>query len=233
MPFNDFRAMKRIGSIVLGLLAAVVVRSQPAEFSPEWSFGLNGGATLSSVGFLPSVPQTLLVQEAGGLTARYVSEKGCGLQIELNYALRGWKERVDTVSHFNRYSRSLAYIEMPVLTHFYFAMGKRTRVVINLGPHIAYNIGERVLEKAILAPPGGGEATVPDYYDAGYRVWNRFDYGIAGGLGMEVRTGAGNFVIEGRYGYSLSDVFANGRHDLFQSSHNQVIGIKLTWLLRR
>jgi hypothetical protein len=219
--------------MVAWVLAMGVARAQSTEFRPEWSFGLNAGATLSSIGFLPRVPQTLLVQESGGLTARYVSEKNCGLQIELNYTLRGWKERADTVSHFNRYSRSLAYIELPVLTHFYFALGKRTRMVINLGPQIAYNVGERELEKELIAPPAGGEPMVPAYYDANYRVGNKFDYGIAGGLGMEVRTGIGNFVLEGRYAYSLSDVFNNTRGDLFQSSHNQVIGIKLTWMLRR
>jgi hypothetical protein len=225
--------MKRIGLILTALLTMSAIHAQqPEAFVPEWNFGVNAGVTLSSVGFLPRVPQTMLVQGAGGLMARYISEKNCGVQIELNYSLRGWKEQADTVAHFNRYSRSLAYIEMPIMTHFYFALGKRTRAIINLGPQIGYNIGEHVIEKEIVTPPSG-EPVIPAYYDPSYRVHRKFDYGIVGGLGLEVRTGIGHFVLEGRYGYDLSDVFNNGRNDVFQSSHNQVIGIKLAYLIKR
>ncbi|MDR2804338.1 MAG: PorT family protein, partial [Dysgonamonadaceae bacterium] len=75
--------------------------------------------------------------------------------------------------------------------------------------------------------------TIPRYYDDDYTVRRKFDYGIAGGMGLEIRTGIGNFILEGRYYYGLSDVFNNSRADVFQSSHNQVIGIKLTYLVER
>ncbi|MDR1526761.1 MAG: PorT family protein [Dysgonamonadaceae bacterium] len=208
-----------------------MVHSQTMNFKPEWAFGLNAGVTLSSVGFLPRVPQTFLLQETGGLTARYISEKNCGVQVELNYSLRGWQEQANNVSHFNHYCRSLSYIELPVLTHFYFDIGKRARIVLNLGPQIGYNIGEKVLEKEIVAPPNGEEPTVPRYYDDDYTVQQKFDYGIAGGLGLEIRTGIGNFVLEGRYFYGLSDIFKNSRSDVFQSSHNQIIAVKLAYLI--
>ncbi|MDR2682732.1 MAG: PorT family protein [Dysgonamonadaceae bacterium] len=225
--------MKQTVSIVFLLLLTGIVRSQTTEFKPEWAFGVNAGATLSRVGFLPRVSQTFLLQETGGLTARYISEKSCGIQVELNYSLRGWKEQADAVSQFNRYTRSLAYVELPVLTHFYFDLGKRARVVLNLGPQIGYNTGEKVLEKELVTPPGATEPTIPRYYDDDYTVQRKFDYGITGGLGLEIRTGIGNFLLEGRYYFGLSDVFGNSRGDVFQSSHNQVIGIKLAYLVSR
>ncbi|MDR0540894.1 MAG: PorT family protein [Dysgonamonadaceae bacterium] len=224
--------MKRVIGITVFIFAIGIVQSQTLDFRSEWAFGVNAGVTLSRMGFLPRVPQTLLVQETGGFTARYISEKNCGVLVELNYSLRGWKEEADTVSHFNTYSRSLAYIEIPVLTHFYIDLGKRARMALNLGPQIGCNIGEKMLEKKIVIPPNGEESTVPRYYDDDYTVQRKFDYGIAGGLGLEVRTGIGSFILEGRYYYGLSDVFNNSRGDIFQSSHNQVIGLKLAYLVK-
>ena len=220
--------MKRLGSIATFLFVMSMVCSQTVDFRPEWAFGVNAGVTLSRVGFLPRIPQRLLVQETGGFTARYISEKNCGILVELNFSLRGWNERQDTVSHFHRYSRSLSYIELPVLTHFYIDLGKRTRMVLNLGPQISYNIGEKVLEKEIVDL----ELFIPLYYDSDFIVERKLDYGITGGLGLEVRTGIGSFILEGRYYYGLSDIFNNTRADYFQSSHNQVIVAKLGYLLK-
>ena len=220
--------MKRIGGIVVFLFVVSMIRSQTLDFRPEWAFGVNAGVNLSRVAFIPRIPQVLLVQENGGFTARYISEKNCGILVELNYSLRGWKERQDTIMNFNHYSRSLSYLELPVLTHFYFDLGKGARIVLNIGSQIGYNVGEKVLES-----PYDGESYIPRYYDDDYRVQHKFDYGIAGGLGLEVRTGIGHFILEGRYYYGLSDVFNNTRADVFLNSHNQVITIKLSYLMKR
>jgi len=225
--------MKRIGGIAALLLVMNMVRSQTVDFRPEWAFGVNAGVNLTRVSFIPRIPQTLLLQGDGGLTARYISEKNCGILIELNYSMRGWTERQDTVMNFNRYSRSLSYIELPVLTHFYYDLGKRARIVANLGAQIGYNTGEKVLEKELVIPPYDEDPYVPDYYDDAYTVQRKFDYGIAGGLGLEIRTGIGNFILDGRYYYGLSDIFDNSRSDVFLNSHNQVITIKLSYLVKR
>jgi hypothetical protein len=216
--------MKRIIGGLFFVFMAFALHSQTPEFQPAWTFGLNAGATLSSVSFTPSVPQSMLLQESGGLVARYISEKNFGIQVELNYSLRGWKEQTDTVSHLNKYSRRLAYIELPLMTHFYYDLGKRARFVFNVGPQIGYNIGEKELERKI-----DKDSETPLYYDQ--KVQRKFDYGITGGLGLEIRTGIGNFILEGRYYYGLSDIFNNSRGDQFQSSHNQVIGVKLAYLI--
>jgi hypothetical protein len=220
---------KSIGGLIF-LFTVFAVHSQTTEFQPNWAFGLNAGATLSTVSFTPGVPQTTLLQESGGLIVRYISEKHFGIQAELNYALRGWKEESDTVTHFNKYARSLAYLELPVMTHFYYDLGKRARFVLNAGPQISYNIGEKELEEEIVTPPNS-DPFVPLYYEL--PVQRKFDYGLTGGLGIEIRTGIGNFILEGRYYYGLSDIFNNTRADTFQSSHNQVIGVRLAYLIER
>ncbi len=54
----------------------------------------------------------------GGLTARYISEKYfamiCGVQVELNYAQRGWDEKFDQPGDDRAYSREMNYMEMYV-----------------------------------------------------------------------------------------------------------------------
>jgi hypothetical protein len=199
--------------------------SQSKTFSPEWAYGVNGGATFSNVNFTSNlhIPEESLQQYSGGFTVRYISEKGFGIQSELNYSMRGWQEKIDSV-HLNKYALSLAYLELPVLTHIYFGMGKHTRLVFNLGPQIGFNIGQKTLTKEI------NDTDVPDYYDM--KIQKKFDYGIRAGMGVEIRTDVGSFILEGKYYFGLSDIFNNKRNDIFQSSSNQVMGINLTYLFR-
>ena len=59
---------------------------------------------------------------------------------------------------------------------------------------------------------------------------NRFDYGITGGAGVELRTKAGNFLVEGRYYYALSDFYNSTKKDYFSRSAHGVITAKITYL---
>ena len=62
------------------------------------------------------------------------------------------------------------------------------------------------------------------------RIENRFDYGITGGLGAELRTKAGNFIVEGRYYYGLADFYNSTKKDYFaRSAHNTIVA-KVTYL---
>ncbi|MDR1762430.1 MAG: PorT family protein [Dysgonamonadaceae bacterium] len=198
-----------------------------SRFQPEWSFGFNAGSTLSKVSFNSQirVPQEYLIQYSGGLTARYISENHVGIQAEINYSLRGWKEQTDTL-HLNRYTRSLAYLEIPLLTHIYVNLGKRARFIFNLGPQISYLISDDVITQEINEPDGA----IPEYYSA--KIQRRFDYGLKGGAGLEFRTGSGSIILDGKYYFGLSDIFNNTRADIFQASSNKVIGINLTYLFR-
>lgn len=60
----------------------------------------------------------------------------------------------------------------------------------------------------------------------GVKIQNKFDYGIAGGGGVELRTKkAGSFIVEGRYYFALSDFYSN-----FARAAHGTITIKLTYL---
>jgi hypothetical protein len=215
--------------VITGLLLALFLapaKAQDSRFVPEWAFGINGGATLSKISFDSQirVPQINLRQSSGGVTVRYISENHFGLVGELNCSMRGWKERTDT-SYVNRYARSLVYVELPVMTQLYFNIGKRVRLLFNAGMQVGYFLTEKTLERE-------EHDTKPySYYDL--PVQRRFDYGLKGGAGLEFRTGVGSFIVDGNYFFGLSDIFNNTRADDFQASHNQVIGVRLTYLIRR
>jgi hypothetical protein len=217
--------MKKILLGIICFLSFQLSYGQENAFQSEWALGINAGITLSNVRFSPIRPQDLLRQESGGITIRYISEKNFGIQAELNYSLRGWTEKTDTVN-LNKYSRSVSYIELPITTHLYFDLGKRSRIIFNIGPQIGCNIGEKILKSELI------EETNPDLLNRYYnqKIQRIFDYGIAGGFGFEFRTGIGYFILDGRYYFGLSDVFSNTKSDLFQASSNQVIGVKLTYL---
>ena len=56
-------------------------------------------------------------------------------------------------------------------------------------------------------------------------------YGITGGLGMDVSTKNGHhFLVEGRYFYSLSDIYGNSKQDPFGRSANTTIIAKVSYL---
>lgn len=62
-------------------------------------------------------------------------------------------------------------------------------------------------------------------------IQRKFDYGIAGGLGIEYsHPKVGHFLLEGRYYYGLGDIFGNSKRDYFGRSNNGSIIIKLTYL---
>ena len=86
---------------------------------PEIYVGVTAGATGSMVIFNPVVAQTYLQGYNGGLVFRYIAEKNVGMQAELNFSQRGWKEANGL------FAKQLNYIELPFLTHIY--MGKKNR----------------------------------------------------------------------------------------------------------
>jgi len=223
----------RIVALFILLVCGGQVYSQTKSFVPELSYGFNGGVTFSKIGFnsyFLRVPQVLLQQFSGGLTVRYISENHFGIQVELNYSQRGWKERTDTIN-LNKYSRSIAYLEMPLMTHIYFNLAKPVRLFFNLGPQINFYLGEKEIERDIVDDKlNTNLRETTSYYDIS--VQHSFDYGLKGAMGLEFRTKAGSFILDGRYYYGLSDIFNTTRSDWFQSSHNQVIGVNLSYLFR-
>ena len=65
----------------------------------------------------------------------------------------------------------------------------------------------------------------------GVKIQNKFDYGITGGGGVELRTKkAGSFLVEGRYYFALSDFYSTTKKDYFARAAHGTITVKPTYL---
>lgn len=219
-----------IGLIFL-LSIGIPASAQVGDYRNNWSIGVNGGMNLNKVTFQNlKIKQNYLKGVVGGITARYISEKYfaliCGVQAELNYSQRGWDEKIE--DNANTYSRVMNYLELPFLAHL--AIGKEPRGVqffINLGPQIAFLLNEKEHFSNDWDPstrPGGVNIQYGKPAD------KKFDYGIVGGGGIELKTKAGNFLLEGRYYFGLSDFYNNTKKDPFARSAHSTISVRLTYL---
>ena len=206
--------MQKLFILVLIFVSASLY-AQVRLDKPEMYIGANLGVTESMINFSPAIPQGFLMGFNGGVVFRYIAEKNVGIQAELNFSQRGWTESSGL------YSRQLNYIELPFMTHIY--VGRKNRFFFNLGPKISYLISERVL----LNTTGGS-------LDAQHitSVQHPFDYGLCTGLGMLFNIKGKIIQLDTRAYYSLSDVFANTKRDVFSTSNNFNLSVNLAWLFK-
>lgn len=213
-------------------LAGLPAHAQLQDERHNFFVGINGGVNLSKVSFDPTIKQGYLIGPEFGVTARYISEKYfkmiCGIQAEINYSQRGWKETIDDGSG-DSFQRAMNYIEIPLLAHLAFGkdQGNGVRFVINLGPQIGFLLGEKDTRSASWDPSNRPNGTTEQY---SMRAENKFDYGIIGGGGLEARTGIGHFILEARYYFGLSDFYNSTKKDYFSRSAHSYIGGRLTYL---
>lgn len=217
--------------------------AQIGEARNNLSVGINGGVNLNSASFTPTIKQNSLMGITGGLTARYISEKYfamiCGAQVELNVSQRGWDQLFETISldangyevtskdPTKTYTRKMTYIDIPFLAHLAFGRDRGLQFFVLAGPQISFLISESETIKGI------DMNSLSDTQKAlyGVKIQNKFDYGIAGGGGVELRTKkAGSFIVEGRYYFALSDFYSTTKKDYFARAAHGTITIKLTYL---
>lgn len=206
------------------------------EYSPNFSIGVRGGATLSSMSFTPEVHQSMIQGITMGVTARYTEEKYFGLIAEVNITQRGWKEDFarDEAPQF-QYERKLTYIQIPLLTHIYFG-SKKVKGFFNLGPEAGFMIGDKVTAnfdyKNLDAIPDFPKGTRTNE-QMKMEVENKFDYGIAGGAGVEFFFNRRNsLLLEGRYYFGIGNIFKDSKRDFFAASRGSSIEISLAYFFR-
>ncbi|MDR3118483.1 MAG: PorT family protein [Mediterranea sp.] len=220
---------QRISAGAFLILLSLPAAAQVGELRNNLAVGLNGGININSVTFSPIIKQGNLMGLTGGLTARYISEKYfamiCGVQLEVNYSQHGWKEKYENLS--DSYSRTMGYVEIPLLAHLAFGKDNGVQFFLNLGPQIGF-----LLTESEKYGHTDGEWTSGSNIREQYGKWadNKFDYGITGGAGFELRTKAGHYLIEGRYYFALSDFYGNTKKDFFSRSAHSVLQAKVTCL---
>ena len=230
----DQPTMKRFLSTLFILLVSVLPsRAQVGLHRNTFAFGGNIGIDHSQISVSPKIKQGMYLGKTFGITARYTSEKYffliCAAQIEANFVERGWREEIEDGTG-NEYNRRLTYVEIPFFAHL--GIGREARGVqgfINLGPQIGFLIRDK-------ENYGGMEPWDPSKrpnnvnVQYGKEIDHKLEYGITGGLGIELKTAIGNFIIEGRYYFGLSDIFGNTKTDYFGRSANTSIYAKVAYM---
>ncbi len=229
--------MKKLLLISLLLLSVSLQSFSQNKFAPEWNFGVGFGSTFSSMSIVPTnttmnFKTKSIMQYQGGISVRYISEKNVGLIGELNYSQMGWETKfADESLAANKHQHLLNYISIPILTHIYF--GDKTRFFFNLGPQIGILLNDKektneAFDEWLVNKADSTFST--DLY--GVKAQKKIDYGITAGMGVEIRTGIGNFALEGRYYMGFGDIYSNSKSDPYSRSANRVITAKLTYYIK-
>lgn len=239
------RILERIFTLVVLLMPLSAV-AQIGQHRSVLSVGVNGGYVLSSVGFTPKVNQKMFGGMTGGITFRYVCEKYfstvCSVQAELNYAKVGWKQDILDASDApvinqhtgvaEEYSRTVNYLQIPVFAHL--AWGREQQgfqFFFQAGPQFGIYLSESTAASYDLSSPNLDDRANQTVAQETMPVENKFDYGIAAGLGMEYsHRKVGHFQIEGRYYYGLGNIYGDSKKDYFGKSNFGNIVVKLTYL---
>ncbi len=222
--------MRKTIVILALVLTTVWAAAQPRLRQPEMYIGLHGGALFSMTLFTPDVPgtkqvlNTALASGQGGLVFRYAGHKCCGLQVEVNYMQRGWRENTgveDSLASDVHYTRRLNYIEVPFMAHIFFGK-KMVRGFFNVGPQIGYCFSEQ---------SSGTKHPDPVKQEQYKPLDHKFDWGLVGCLGMLVRThNVGVFQLEARFCYSFGDYFQNTKTDYFSKSNPICLSFNVGYL---
>ena len=228
------------------LLLVVSAKGQVGEHRNDLAVGVNAGYVLNSIGFVPKVTQTMHGGMTAGISARYVCEKYfstiCSVAAEVNYTSLGWKEKIldpqdqpvinPVTGAAEAYSRNIGYIQIPVFAHlawgrenkgfqFFFQAGPQFGLYLSESTDSNFNWDER--NTTDRSNKTDEQGTMP--------VENKFDYGIAGGLGMEYsHPRAGHFQLEARYYYGLGKIYGDSKRDFFGRSNHGSIVIKVAYL---
>ena len=225
----------KIRPILIAIICGTCAVEGKAQrlYTPDFAVGVKAGATISEMAWSPTVRQQFTPGATAGLCLRYTEENHFGLVGEINFTQRGWAEKFAKETGLS-YKRQFSYVQIPVMTQIFFGSDK-WRFFINLGPEIGLMIGDKITSNfnyhdvsAVAGFPKNHRSNQLDMEVAG-----KFDYGIAGGLGVEMRLRRKHSVmLEGRFYYGLANTFPASRRDIFGASRGMSIECTLGYMFR-
>lgn len=167
-----------------------------AEPDMKPKFGIKGGVNFSNL-FVDEVnDEHVRVGAHGGVYAKLPVARGFSIQPELLYNGKGAKLSYDNfLSGEGEYRFNLHYVELPVLGVINIAKNLN----IQAGPYVAYMAGANITDV-------NKDGSIDNIRDLNADNFNRFDWGVAGGLGIDVQ----NFTIGARYNYGFKEIGKSG-----------------------
>ena len=121
---------------------------------------------------------------------------------------------------------------MPFFAHL--AWGKERKGMqffFQAGPQFGFLLNESTKTNFDLANANLSDRSNTTVAQDTMKVENKFDYGIAAGIGVEYTVPhVGHFLLEGRYYYGLGNIFGDTKRDYFAKSNISNIAVKLTYM---
>ena len=181
------------------------------SLSPK--IGINGGVNLSNLYVDDVKDENMKVGVNIGVFSKIPLSRGFAIQPELLYSNKGSKLTYDNIiAGEGEYRFNLNYVELPVLAVFNLSKN----INIHAGPYVSFLASANVKD----LKSDGTENKVTDLKADSF---NRFDYGLAGGIGFDFQ----NFTMGARYNYGLAEVGKSGTlsGELTKDSKNSAVSL--------
>lgn len=215
---SEMLSMKKI--IVMMVFSMFIVGAAEAQeqqtvlensLSPK--FGAKAGVNFSNLYVNNADDENLKLGLNAGLYAKLPLVRGLSIQPELLFSSKGSKLTYNSflLGGKGEYRFNLNYVELPVLLVINIAKNLN----IHAGPYVSYLVSANIKD---LKDNG----TIRDIADLNADKFNRIDYGLAGGLAIDIQ----NFTLGARYNYGLKEI-ANSTlsNALLGNSKNSVIAV--------
>ncbi|MGH1435024.1 MAG: porin family protein [Lewinella sp.] len=185
--------------VFLLLSITLVAQEDSTAFRPQTYLGVQYGMNWNTVMFSPQIDQATLVANRVGAVFRYVGQAHLGIQLEVAYDQRGWAETLEGIAA--DYTREIDYLEFAAFSHISIGNGT-VRPLVLLGSYLSYPVGQTE-----TIPTSLDASLYQDYYQE--LLPERIQYGLAGGLGLEVFLDRLTLQLDGRYRSSLGGIFSS------------------------
>jgi hypothetical protein len=193
--------MKKISAIIfaLAVLAIKPCFSQDSG-SPRQNvtrFGVKGGVNFTNFRVDEIEDNKMKAGLNLGLFFKMPVSEAVAIQPELLYSSKGSKLKYDNaLQGEGEYRFNFNYLELPIMG--VFSLGDRFN--LQVGPYVAYLASTNIKNM-------DDDLNIQGVQDLNEDSFNRFDYGIAAGLGFDFE----GFNIGARYNYGLNEVADSGK----------------------
>lgn len=184
-------------SFVLSFMPFYFALSQQTKGSGDSSLdpkiGIKGGLNLTNLYVDDVEDENMKVGFNLGLFAKLPVTKGFSIQPEIIYSVKGSTMNFGILNN-NEYRFNLNYVEVPLMA----VVNVTKSFNLHAGGYAAY-----LVQSNIKQENDGPNDQIADLDEDDF---NRFDYGLVGGLGIDVE----NVSIGARYNYGLKEIGKSG-----------------------
>jgi hypothetical protein len=206
-------------AVSFGVLITGSASAQQQQTSAEnglsTKWGLKAGLNLANLYVDDVKDENFKAGFNAGLYAKLPVTRGFSIQPELLYSNKGAKLTYDAgiFGGEGEYRFNLHYVELPVMA----VINVVKNFNIHAGPYVSYLAGANITRL-------NDDNEVSEISDLKADNFNRIDYGLAGGIGIDIQ----NLTIGARYNYGLREIGESGLSgEVTKNSKNSVINVYL------